>query len=175
MVTEKHSLLIFRRGNEIMGCNKLRLDLLIQQTYSLHDYYFTVQNYNIENLEVDEVINICINLLFELKKTNDKVIKYFLYNLIPLLKRLKNKINIFKHQKKENEKDKINEIKKEEKDDKIEENKIIVEPKEENNDKKEENEIIEDKKENKEEKKELNEDDKEQKNEIIKDKKEKEN
>ena len=175
MVTEKHSLLIFRRGNEIMGCNKLRLDLLIQQTYSLHDYYFTVQNYNIENLEVDEVINICINLLFELKKTNDKVIKYFLYNLIPLLKRLKNKINIFKHQKKENEKDKINENKKEEKDDKIEENKIIVEPKEENNDKKEENEIIEDKKENKEEKKELNEDDKEQKNEIIKDKKEKEN
>ena len=104
IVTEKHKLLVFRRGNEIMGCSKIRLDLLYQQSYSLYDYYFSEYNFNIEKLEVDEIINLCINLLFELKKSDDINTKYHLYNLIPILKRLRNEINVFKRKNEEKEK-----------------------------------------------------------------------
>ena len=148
LVTEKHSLLVFRRGNEIMGCNKIRLDYLSQQTYSLYDYYFSEYNFIIEKLEIDEVIDLCINLLFSLKKADDLVIKYHLYNLIPILKRLRNEINIYKQKKIEQEKEKL---KNEEKKDKIEDEEEIKDK-----DIKKENEELkyEDKKEEKEDKEE---------------------
>ena len=95
-VTEKHKLLIFKRENEIIACDKLRVDFIFQKCYSLHDYYITEHNFNIIKLDVDDVVNLCINILFEVKKYNDKYIIYHLYNLIPILKNLKNEINVYK-------------------------------------------------------------------------------
>ena len=117
-MTEKNKLLVFRRSNEIMGCNKIRLDLLSQRTYSLYDYYFTEYNFNIEKLNVDEIINLCINLLFGLKKVDEPMIKNHLYNLIPILKRLRNDINKFNQIKERirKEKQKMEDKKEEEKD-----------------------------------------------------------
>ena len=105
IVTEKHNLLIFKRANEIMGCDKIRLDVLYQQTYSLYDYYFSMHNFNIEKLEVDEIINLCINLLFEIKKSNDIIIKNHLFNLIPRLKSLRNELNVFKRKNEQKKKE----------------------------------------------------------------------
>ena len=119
LVKDKHKLLVFKRSNEIICSQKLRLDLLLQQTYSLHDYYFSHYNFNIEYLEVDEVINICINLLYSLRKTDDRLIKYYLYNLIPLLKRLRNDLNIFKTKKEKMKEQKEVDEKKEEKKEQI--------------------------------------------------------
>ena len=118
VVTEKNKLLVFRRSNEIMGCNKIRLDLLSQRTYSLYDYYFTEYNFNIEKLNVDEIINLCINLLFGLTKVDEPMIKNHLYNLIPILKRLRNDINKFNQIKERirKEKQKMEDKKEEEKD-----------------------------------------------------------
>ena len=157
LVELKHELLIFKRGNEKIFGQKLRTDLLFQQTYSLHDYHFTQYNFNIEYLEVNDVINICINLLYALRNTDDQLIKYHLYNLIPILKRLRNDLNIFngkkqkmKEQKKEEEKK--DEIKKNDNDE--EKNEIKIN----DNDKEKKDEIK--KNDNDEEKKENDENDK---------------
>ena len=63
-------------------------------------------------MEIDEIICLCINILFYLKDQDDRVIKCHLYNLIPLLKKLRNEINAFatklkkEKEKKEEEKEK---------------------------------------------------------------------
>jgi len=114
-VKERLSLISFKRAGEIINHKKIRPDIIYEKTYCLHEDYFTKYNFNIENLEIDELICLCINILFYLKGQNERVIENHLYNLIPLLKRLRNEINIFtnKLKKEQKEKEKKEEEKKE--------------------------------------------------------------
>ena len=111
-VKERLNLISFKRGGEIINYKKLRSDIIYQKACSLLEDYFTKYNFNIEKLEIDEIICLCINILFYLKDQDDRVIKCHLYNLIPLLKKLRNEINAFatklkkEKEKKEEEKEK---------------------------------------------------------------------
>ena len=136
IVKEKPSIFTLRRGNELINVKKYRSDVIFKNTLDLYNYYFTDSNFNIFNLEIDEIICLCINTLFYLKNQNDPGIKHQLYNLIPLLKRFGNEIKKYER--------KLEEKLKKEKEEKEREEKDKVEK-----DKKEENEIIEEKKEDK--------------------------
>jgi hypothetical protein len=127
LVKEKPSIFTLRRGNELINVKKYRSDVIFKNSLNLHDYYFKDSNFNIFKLEIDEIICLCINMLFYLKNQNDPGIKYHLFNLIPTLKKFGNQIKRFKSKLEEK-------LKKE---------------KEKENEKKEENEIIEEKKEDK--------------------------
>ena len=123
-VKERLNLISLKRGGEIINHKKIRPDIIYEKTYCLHEDYFTKYNFNIEYLEIDELICLCINILFYLKGQQEGVIEYHLYNLIPLLKRLRNEINIFtnklKKEQKEKEKKEKEKKEKEEKEDKEE-------------------------------------------------------
>lgn len=103
LVTENNNSLFFKRGNERIGCNKKALPNLFQDTFSLYDYYFSEYNFNIEKLEVDEITNICINIIFRLIQIEDNNTILILYSLVLILKKLKNQLNIYNHKKEKKE------------------------------------------------------------------------
>ena len=103
LVTENNNSLFFKRGNERIGCNKKALPYLFQDTFSLYDYYFSEYNFNIEKLEVDEITNICINIIFRLIQIEDNNTILILNSLVLILKKLKNQLNIYNHKKEKKE------------------------------------------------------------------------
>ena len=103
LISENDLSLYFKRGNEIIGCVKKDEDVLFNDTYSLYNRYFTEYNFNIEKIEISEIINLCINIMFRLIKIGNYKSIHILYSLILTLKKLKNKLSIYTSQKEEKE------------------------------------------------------------------------
>ena len=133
-VQNKPVVIELRRDSERIISKIKSIDYIYKKSKELYDDYFTKRNLKIEKLNIQEIIDLCINILCYFKGTNETEIKKQLYNLILILIKLRNEVDVFTTK---NNKGKA----------KKEEEKKVKEEKEEK-EKKEEKEEKEEKKEN---------------------------
>ena len=74
----------------------------MQKIYSIHDDYFSNPNFSLENLNFDGLLEIIINVIFNLfsDKFKDIETANYLINLVIIIKDLQKNLNDYKAKKK---------------------------------------------------------------------------
>ena len=102
VVKYEDNLLIFNFKGVQIKKNFLNNAALIQQTiYSIHDNYFSSHIFSLERLKIKELLEIMINLIFNLEneKFKDLEVANYLINLVVILKNLMEDLNEYKEKK----------------------------------------------------------------------------
>ena len=103
VVKYEDNLLIFNFKGIQIKKNFLNNAALIQQTiYSIHDNYFSNHIFSLERLKINELLEIIINLIFNLEneRFKDLEVANYLINLVVILKNLMEDLNEYKEKKK---------------------------------------------------------------------------
>ena len=98
IVTKEENTLIFKYEGKKREYDIMPYDLIYHRIYSIYDNYYSKLNFNIENLEIDNIIEIIINIIYylSLPEYEDNSSSLFLFKTVLVLNKLKNDINIYK-------------------------------------------------------------------------------
>ena len=98
LVTKEENKLIFKFKGKKIEYDIVPYDLIYHRIYSIYENYYSKLNFNIENLEIDDIIEIIINIFYFLflPEYMDKSTTLFLFKTVIVLNKLKEDIKIYK-------------------------------------------------------------------------------
>ena len=101
VVSKEENTLIFKFKGKKEEYDVIPDDFIYFRIYSIYDNYYSKMNFNIEKLEIDEIIDIIINIIYFLllPENEDKSSAIFLFKTVIVLHKLKNDIKTYKEKK----------------------------------------------------------------------------